>query len=43
MSISRTHSLRADVLMLLAALIWGCSFVAQRLSLDTIGPFLFGI
>lgn len=33
--------MRADVLMLLTALIWGGSFVAQRLSLDTIGPFLF--
>jgi drug/metabolite transporter (DMT)-like permease len=37
----KTHSLRADLLMLLAALIWGCSFVVQRLSLATIGPFLF--
>ncbi len=27
--------------MLLAALIWGCSFVAQRLSLETMGPFGF--
>jgi drug/metabolite transporter (DMT)-like permease len=39
--LSKTHPLRADLLMLLAALIWGCSFVAQRLSLATIGPFLF--
>jgi drug/metabolite transporter (DMT)-like permease len=37
----KAHSLRADLLMLLAALIWGCSFVAQRLSLETIGPWLF--
>jgi drug/metabolite transporter (DMT)-like permease len=37
----KTHSLRADLLMLLAALIWGCSFVAQRLSIATIGPFFF--
>jgi drug/metabolite transporter (DMT)-like permease len=37
----KSHSLRADLLMLLAALIWGCSFVAQRLSLATIGPFFF--
>ena len=37
----KTHSLRADLLMLFAALIWGCSFVVQRLSLATIGPFLF--
>lgn len=27
--------------MLVAALIWGSAFVAQRLSLDAIGPFLF--
>ncbi|WP_112170266.1 DMT family transporter [Paraburkholderia unamae] len=27
--------------MLAAALIWGSAFVAQRLSLDAIGPFLF--
>ncbi|OAJ54274.1 hypothetical protein A6V36_30535 [Paraburkholderia ginsengiterrae] len=27
--------------MLLAAMIWGSAFVAQRLSLDAIGPFLF--
>ena len=37
----KTQSVRADLLMLLAALIWGCSFVAQRLSLATIGPFFF--
>ena len=37
----KTHPLRADLLMLFAALIWGCSFVVQRLSLATIGPFLF--
>jgi drug/metabolite transporter (DMT)-like permease len=27
--------------MLICALVWGCSFVAQRLSLATIGPYLF--
>nr|WKF57614.1 hypothetical protein HUO10_002107 [Paraburkholderia busanensis] len=27
--------------MLIAAIIWGSAFVAQRLSLDAIGPFLF--
>jgi drug/metabolite transporter (DMT)-like permease len=37
----KTHSLRADCLMLFAALIWGCSFVVQRLSIATIGPYLF--
>jgi drug/metabolite transporter (DMT)-like permease len=33
--------LRANLLMLIAAMIWGSAFVAQRLSLDAIGPFLF--
>lgn len=34
-------ALRADLLMLLTALIWGSAFVAQRLGMDSIGPFLF--
>jgi drug/metabolite transporter (DMT)-like permease len=38
--LARQH-LRANLLMLCAAMIWGSAFVAQRLSLDTIGPFLF--
>jgi drug/metabolite transporter (DMT)-like permease len=37
---TRQH-LRANLLMLVAAIIWGSAFVAQRLSLDAIGPFLF--
>ena len=37
---ARKH-LRANLLMLAAAAIWGSAFVAQRLSLDVIGPFLF--
>jgi drug/metabolite transporter (DMT)-like permease len=37
---TREH-LRANLLMLVAAIIWGSAFVAQRLSLDAIGPFLF--
>ncbi len=37
---TRQH-LRANLLMLIAAMIWGSAFVAQRLSLDSIGPFLF--
>ncbi|RKU03501.1 EamA/RhaT family transporter [Burkholderia sp. Nafp2/4-1b] len=37
---ARKH-LRANLLMLAAAMIWGSAFVAQRLSLDVIGPFLF--
>lgn len=37
---SKKHT-RANLLMLVAAMIWGSAFVAQRLSLDAIGPFLF--
>ena len=32
---------RADALMLITALIWGSTFVAQRLGMDHIGPFLY--
>ena len=35
------QALRADLLMLLTAMIWGSSFVAQRLGMDAIGPFLY--
>jgi drug/metabolite transporter (DMT)-like permease len=38
--ISRQH-LRANLLMLVASMIWGSTFVAQRISLDIIGPFLY--
>jgi drug/metabolite transporter (DMT)-like permease len=37
----RSNSLRADFLMLLTAMIWGSVFVAQRLGMDAIGPFLY--
>lgn len=37
----RSQALRADLLMLLTALIWGTTFVAQRLGMDEIGPFLY--
>ncbi|MFO1757785.1 DMT family transporter [Pseudomonas aeruginosa] len=37
----RSQALRADVLMLITAMIWGVSFVAQRLGMDAIGPFLY--
>lgn len=36
-----SHTLRADLLMLLTAMIWGSAFVAQRLGMDSIGPFLY--
>jgi drug/metabolite transporter (DMT)-like permease len=41
MTPSARQHLRANLLMLAAAAIWGSAFVAQRLSLDVIGPFLF--
>ncbi len=37
----RSQALRADILMLITAMIWGVSFVAQRLGMDAIGPFLY--
>ena len=32
---------RANILLLLAALIWGIAFIAQSVSMNYIGPFLF--
>ena len=37
----RTPALRADLLMLLTAIIWGSAFIAQRMGMDSIGPFLY--
>src|SRR3990167_8814383 len=37
----QNQALRADILMLLTAIIWGSAFVAQRLGMDHIGPFLY--
>ncbi len=34
-------TLRADVLLLLTALIWGSAFVAQRIGMESMGPMLF--
>lgn len=36
-----SKALRADLLMLITAMIWGTAFVAQRVGMDNIGPFLF--
>ena len=36
-----TAALRADLLLLLTAAIWGLAFVAQRLGMDHMGPFYF--
>jgi len=35
------HLLRAELLLLIAAAIWGFAFVAQRSSMEHIGPFTF--
>ena len=37
----KSQAIRADLLMLLAAVIWGFAFVAQREGMETMGPFLF--
>ena len=34
-------ALRADILMLVAAAIWGFAFVAQRVGMETMGPHFF--
>jgi drug/metabolite transporter (DMT)-like permease len=38
---SRRERLRADLLLLLVALVWGSAFVAQRLGMQQVGPFAF--
>ena len=34
-------AIRADILMLIAAAIWGFAFVAQRVGMETMGPHFF--
>jgi drug/metabolite transporter (DMT)-like permease len=34
-------TLRTDLLMLLTAAIWGSTFVAQQMGMDTVGPFTY--
>ena len=36
-----SQALKADLLMFIAAVIWGFAFVAQRQGMETMGPFLF--
>ncbi|MDO6562236.1 DMT family transporter [Amphritea sp. 1_MG-2023] len=36
-----TRNIRADLILLLVAAIWGLAFVAQRLGMDHLGPFGF--
>jgi drug/metabolite transporter (DMT)-like permease len=40
-AIMRSQALRADVLMLVTAIIWGSGFVAQTSGMDHIGPYLY--
>ena len=37
----KRNSLRANGLLMLAALIWGTAFVAQSVGMDYVGPFTF--
>jgi drug/metabolite transporter (DMT)-like permease len=37
----KTHSLRADVVLLIAAVLWGAAFVAQRVAMRYMGPLTF--
>ena len=34
-------ALRLDLILLLAAIIWGFAFVAQRIGMDYVGPFTY--
>jgi len=36
-----TSTLRSDSLLFLTSLIWGLAFVAQRVGMDFVGPFIF--
>jgi drug/metabolite transporter (DMT)-like permease len=38
---SRVSTVRSDLILLVTAVIWGFAFVAQRMGMDHIGPFLF--
>ncbi|WP_243309858.1 DMT family transporter [Fundidesulfovibrio agrisoli] len=40
-SIAISRSLRADILLLITALVWGFAFVAQRVGMEHVGPFVF--
>lgn len=37
----REGTLKADILLILTAMIWGFAFVAQRVGMDFVGPFTF--
>ena len=36
-----SRTVRANILLLLTALIWGAAFVAQRMGMDHMGPLTF--
>ena len=38
---SASKALKADILLLITAVIWGMAFVAQRVGMEHVGPFLF--
>jgi drug/metabolite transporter (DMT)-like permease len=38
---SRVTTVRSDLILLVTAVIWGFAFVAQRMGMEHIGPFLF--
>ena len=37
----KSNELKGNLILLLTALIWGCAFVAQSVSMDHVGPFTF--
>ena len=37
----KKNALRSDLILLLAAIIWGFAFVAQRVGMDYVGPFTY--
>lgn len=37
----KSQAVKADLLLLVAAVIWGFAFVAQRIGMDHVGPFTF--
>lgn len=39
--ILKTTTAKSDILMLVASAIWGFAFVAQRIGMDYVGPFIF--
>lgn len=38
---SRSTTIRSDLILLITAIIWGFAFVAQRMGMEHVGPFLF--